>query len=94
MIYSCIQKQRDHRSIGFSRQKKTNEIAHTWAGEKSGTDWLKEHALTAFVEKHPGITSPQEKIATLEKTIAGEAQPFNHFMKETRERTSQTELRY
>lgn len=34
------------------------------------------------------------KIGTLEKTIAGEAQPFNHFMKETRERTSQTELRY
>ncbi|MFS4085715.1 hypothetical protein ACMDCO_08375 [Aerococcus urinaeequi] len=74
--------------------KKPNEIAHTWVGEKSGTDWLKEHALTAFVEKHPEITSPQEKIATLEKTIAGEAQPFNYFMKETRERTSQTELRY
>ena len=74
--------------------KTPNEIAHTWAGEKSGTDWLKEHALTAFVEKHPGITSPQENIATLEKMIAGEAQPFNHFMKETRERTSQTELRY
>ncbi|MHA7118497.1 ArdC-like ssDNA-binding domain-containing protein [Aerococcus viridans] len=74
--------------------KKPNEIAHTWVGEKSGTDWLKEHALTAFVEKHPEITSPQEKIATLEKTIAGEAQPFNHFMKETRERTSQKELRY
>ena len=74
--------------------KNPNEIAHTWAGERSGTDWLKEHALTAFVEKHPEITSPQEKIATLEKTIAGEAQPFNYFMKETRERTSQTELRY
>lgn len=74
--------------------KNPNEIAHTWVGEKSSTDWLKEHALTAFVEKHPEITSPQEKIATLEKTIAGEAQPFNHFMKETRERTSQKELRH
>ena len=47
--------------------KTPNEIAQTWKGEKSGTDWLKENTLTAFVEKHPEITSPQEKIANIEK---------------------------
>ncbi|QIK52782.1 ImmA/IrrE family metallo-endopeptidase (plasmid) [Jeotgalibaca porci] len=43
------------------------EIGQTWKGEKSGADWLKENTLTAFVEKHPEITSPQEKIANIEK---------------------------
>ena len=51
--------------------KTPNEIAQTWKGEKSGTDWLKENTLTAFVEKHPEITSPQEKIANIEKVLPG-----------------------
>lgn len=47
------------------------EIGQTWKGEKSGADWLKENTLTAFVEKHPEITSPQEKIANIEKVLPG-----------------------
>ncbi len=74
--------------------KTPNEIAQTWKGEKSGTDWLKENTLTAFAEKHPEIASPLEKMATLEKNIVGEAQPFNRFIKETRDRTIQTRLTY
>ena len=53
------------------------------------------------LELHSKTTGPQKyRILTtktpneIAHTWAGEAQPFNHFMKETRERTSQKELRY
>lgn len=65
--------------------KKPNEIAHTWVGEKSGTDWLKEYAPTArkleaqdlkkrikriFYEEGEGTYGARRIHALLEKELA------------------------
>ena len=60
------------------------EIGQTWTGEKRGADWLKENALTAFIEKHPEIASPEEKIARLEKNMVGEAQSLVRYTNQKR----------